>query len=869
MALAVAGAMVSSHVSAEYFDSPLKTPNISGQDEIVVGSAENRIENSVSVTNKDGIGLIDTNDGGKILLYGNDSAIYVSGQNSSLTIGSSKTSELSIDVLTDKLSKAVYVLYGELQLDAKNITIGAHSENSASYGLWNSGGVVVVGEQSGEGSKVLITATSASTTGKAFGIVGGPNIPTYTSINAEDIEVVSSDYAVSIGKGELNIGSDITKKLILTSTGTEGEVVLLHSQSVSNLKGDVISISGGSAAVKLQNGSKASVWGNQVNISSGDDAGIIVIESDLEIDTDVLNIFSSEGDGIAVQGNSKDSNTSVRIDSGKTTIVADHGAGIMATSYGQIDIKGDLSVTASDVIAARGYAVVNINQEGGHTVVLDGDIVFAAGNDSNSGKDINADVNVRLSGSSSSWTGGLLCLEDEGEESQTLMKGLDLVLEKGATWNATVYKGAIPEDGRLSSPALEKLQLEGGVVNATEVGQTIAVNNLVLKNSGAVFNALAQQAEGGSLTTSKLLVSNVQAEEGGAMTVNYTGITSDQVTTRNEGDLNAFVAQGVEINETVQEGDINGVWERQTLADGTSTVTRGANTKLVDYNAANAMSLVQWRNEINHLTKRLGDIRASEGSIGAWARVYGGESKWGSADQVEMNHTTIQVGSDYRLNNHWIAGGAFSYTNSSADLQNGQADGDSYSLAAYATYTADGGSFLDLIARYGYLKNDITAGNMALDTSSSAFSLSAEMGHTFRFIEDRAYVEPQIEFTYGFIGGDDKTASNGIHINQDDFQSFVTRVGVRAGYDFPEKKGSFYGMLSYSYDWLGDADGMASKEDLRQALSEDLGGGWVTYGIGAQFMMGDNAYVYGELERTAGGDIDNPYLFSAGVRLTF
>ena len=158
---------------------------------------------------------------------------------------------------------------------------------------------------------------------------------------------------------------------------------------------------------------------------------------------------------------------------------------------------------------------------------------------------------------------------------------------------------------------------------------------------------------------------------------------------------------------------------------------------------------------------------------------------------------------------------------------------------------------------------------MALDTSSGAFSLSAEMGYTFRFIEDRAYVEPQIEFTYCFIGGDDKTASNGVHINQDDFQSFVTRVGVRAGYDFPEKKGSFYGMLSYSYDWLGDADGMASKEDLRQALSEDLGGGWVTYGIGAQFIMGDNAYVYGELERTAGGDIDNPYLFSAGVRLTF
>ena len=53
------------------------------------------------------------------------------------------------------------------------------------------------------------------------------------------------------------------------------------------------------------------------------------------------------------------------------------------------------------------------------------------------------------------------------------------------------------------------------------------------------------------------------------------------------------------------------------------------------------------------------------------------------------------------------------------------------------------------------------------------------------------------------------------------------------------------------------------------ALSQDLGGGWVTYGVGAQIMLGDSAYFYGELERTSGGDIDNPYLFSAGVRMTF
>ena len=52
-------------------------------------------------------------------------------------------------------------------------------------------------------------------------------------------------------------------------------------------------------------------------------------------------------------------------------------------------------------------------------------------------------------------------------------------------------------------------------------------------------------------------------------------------------------------------------------------------------------------------------------------------------------------------------------------------------------------------------------------------------------------------------------------------------------------------------------------------MNEDLGGGWVTYGIGAQFMMGGSAYLYGELERTSGGDIDNPYVFNVGLRWNF
>ena len=52
-------------------------------------------------------------------------------------------------------------------------------------------------------------------------------------------------------------------------------------------------------------------------------------------------------------------------------------------------------------------------------------------------------------------------------------------------------------------------------------------------------------------------------------------------------------------------------------------------------------------------------------------------------------------------------------------------------------------------------------------------------------------------------------------------------------------------------------------------MNTDLDGGWFTYGIGAQFMIGDSAYAYGELERTTGGEVENPYRFNVGCRWMF
>lgn len=623
--------------------------------------------------------------------------------------------------------------------------------------------------------------------------------------------------------------------------------------------------------------------------------GMVHVQAkDLNIYVTAETALASDGDaavyGIIAQNSTTNSDPDAShlvIDAENTYVKADYTgeltdknsvAAIGALSEGKLTITGNLYASGPDVLATRGNAVVHINENNDRTVQLNGNIDFDYDGQT-SGTGIDADVLINLSGSNSYWNGSVYkSWQPTNPDSDKLdVSGFQLGLSDGAQWTPAVVDSVNEGTHGQEQIAVNKLAFNDGIINLVNVGHTVEVESMT--GTGGTINVAAKRSQDGTFTTAKLSVDEIVSDAGGttSLSMNYTGITADDLSDPaadleklGEKSLTLGQAQGVEQVRTVEEGDIRGSVTQIVDKDGTVTgTTTAANVKLADYSSLNAMSLVQWRNEINHLTKRLGDIRAAEGSIGAWARVYGGESQWGSGNEVEMDHTTIQVGGDYRVNNHWIVGGAFSYTDSDADLAKGAATGDSYSLAAYATYMADGGSFLDLIARYGYLKNDIDSGNMSLATGSSAFSLTAEMGHTFRFMEERAYIEPQVEFTYGFVSGDDDTASNGVKIEQDDFQSFVTRIGVRTGFDFPKKAGTIYGMVSYSYDFLGDADGMASEGNLRQALSEDLGGGWVSYGIGAQVMFGKSSYFYGELERTSGGEVDNPYLFNAGVRITF
>ena len=276
---------------------------------------------------------------------------------------------------------------------------------------------------------------------------------------------------------------------------------------------------------------------------------------------------------------------------------------------------------------------------------------------------------------------------------------------------------------------------------------------------------------------------------------------------------------------------------------------------------------MQWRHEMNDLSKRMGELRDSPEGVGAWARVYGSEQEYGSQNVTSKN-TSVQVGADFDVGAGWKVGAAFTYTDGSADYLQGDADNKAYSVSAYGTWLAENGQFVDLIAKYSRLSTDFQINHMSGDYDNNAFSLSAEYGWHFRFSE-AAFVEPQIALTYGRIAGEDFTAANGVELRQDDFDSLVGRIGVRAGFHFPENKGTLYARVSGLHDFQGDYDVAANKGQATNSIHDDLGDTWVEFGVGANFNWSDNTYTYVDLERSNGGEVKENWRWNVGLRHVF
>lgn len=719
-----------------------------------------------------------------------------------------------------------------------------------------------------DANKVVVNTTNATEHAFAVYSNGGSAITLGKDANSE-VQISSSSKGTALGVAVASTGKQ----------APDGSKVIIHGAKIN------VSAEGKTArGLYAQDNNKTSVGdtGSDIQISAkGEDAiGVLALEHG-SVDLNGKNaVIKAEGsgsqasEGIHVQNNDmtdQDHRATVNVNTENTTIHAD--SALVAMSNSVLNVNSNLVTHGKNAILTRGNSDVNINMDGEHTTQLNGDIVFNY-DGASSGTVIDSNVNVNLNGEGSFWTGNTKAEWNNGNEGKPdadkmKVSHMTLQVENGAQWNPTSVKevGNNSASAGSQAVALNSLKLNNGVVNldSDKLGanspvkvENISGNGTITTNSLDNKLVIDEKAAGTKLKVEGSGEIGDKILAGKATLEDLAGTAKMK-----EGDKTAS-----DVVET-QDGIIAGKMSAKVGADGKivdSTIKRAVQQHNQAVSSMTNLSLMTWRQENNDMNKRLGEVRASEGSQGIWARMARGQSKYGQQG-IKNQYNYYQLGYDSKISDDWILGGAFTYTDGDSSYTNGSGTNKHTGFAVYGSNLRDDGSFIDLIAKYAHMKNDfdVNGGVGSGDYSTNGLSFSAEYGK--RFHQEGYWIEPQAELTYGRVSSADFMTKNGASVHQDSMDSLVGRLGFSLGKDI--KQGNVYVRASYLYDFQGDTSVTMSKGGAATPFKTDLGGGWWEFGVGTNLDLGHDTHFYLDVETTAGGDVDTPWQWNAGVRYSF
>lgn len=315
-------------------------------------------------------------------------------------------------------------------------------------------------------------------------------------------------------------------------------------------------------------------------------------------------------------------------------------------------------------------------------------------------------------------------------------------------------------------------------------------------------------------------------------------------------------------------GETTGTLNENGELEDVKTSVNMNNVRIAEFAMRTPMQIA--RIESNDLRKRLGDIRSSEGATGVWARYDGGRFSGG---EFENKFNKVQVGADTALAAYGSRLGlSFSYTQGDADMSGMSgisADTDAYSLAAYGMWFGEAGQFADVIGRVGTVDTDLATRTYKTNYDQLMLSLSGEFGWRFD-LTDAFYAEPSAELTYTRVDGETFKA-NGNTLGIDDYDSMVGRIGATAGLNCSQGRGGVYARFGVAHEFMGDGrftavNAAGTAADPIEVDGKDT---WVEYAVGANFNITKQTYVWADLERTSGAEVDEDWRATIGVRHAF
>lgn len=576
-----------------------------------------------------------------------------------------------------------------------------------------------------------------------------------------------------------------------------------------------------------------------------------------------------------------------------------------------IDTKGNVNtISKNDAVSAKhgGGSTININAKEDGTILNPDNTVQIYGNlDAKAGT-----IRIGFSGKDSYWYGAGVGLINYDEATQTYGavrddSQLQVTLADGAKWVPDIMlrgkdaQGLDTRSNYLSAITLDK----GGIIDThaynVHTEDTNTVNNLVLYNLKSNEGTVVMDASGAKVNGAYRNAGTdffTIKDGSGLVYVQPADISALKGVSPDNPVRFADAASGITFKAITKTSDISDgalfdytpVIDKNVVSDRFGT--NGNDWYFVDYSenptdnikvpvaAASAVhgDLLSHRN-IDTLNQRLGELRDySDTEDGVWFRMKSGETESDKYGHYNYRWNFYQLGYDRTVADHqngkWHIGGAFHSAMGDVDYHHGDGDMRSYGGSLYAGWAGSKGHYMDYVLSYSHYNNKYNIyhdGMKAADAdySDHAWMVSAEYGRKFD-MGGEWFIEPQSQLVYGKSGGSDYTLSNGVKVHSDGEDSLIGRLGFRLGRSFATPKGQepnqIYVKFNVLHEFSGDWDMALWGTDASYYQHCDGGDTWYTFGLGGKVSLTDNTVLYGDVEKSFGGDVTTKWQFNAGLR---
>ena len=174
------------------------------------------------------------------------------------------------------------------------------------------------------------------------------------------------------------------------------------------------------------------------------------------------------------------------------------------------------------------------------------------------------------------------------------------------------------------------------------------------------------------------------------------------------------------------------------------------------------------------------------------------------------------------------------------------------------------------------------------DYNTWGFGASVEVGHMFAFdegVDDRRwfnhwFIEPQLQLSYFRAKGADYTTSTGLKIEQENADFLTGRAGLVIGKkfnygtenDLDRRYFQIAAIGGVKHEFLGGDQTIHYTGTDKERLSvkaNELSGTRYYYGVNADWQLGNQWRVYGQIAREEGDDYTKEYDINLGLKYQF